>query len=57
MYAVLYSYLSDTLTIKANVTQIPKFSNEIDLVLEGVTKLLLLMDIKYKEEHHKWHVN
>ena len=32
----------------------PKFGTEIDIVLKGIAKILMIMGIKYEDEHYSW---
>lgn len=51
IYEMIKSYLSDAILVKAQVSSMPKFGGDIELVLKGISKLLIIMGLVYQEEH------
>lgn len=51
---VVKSYVNDIFQVKAIVGEMPKFGSDIDIIIRGVAKVLLLMGLRYEEQHLKW---
>ncbi|CDW83820.1 rrna methylase family [Stylonychia lemnae] len=49
-------YLKDLFEIKAIVSQMPKYGNEIDLIISGLAKVLLALGLRYQDQHYQWFI-
>lgn len=52
--SILKSYLNDTFEIKALISGSPKFGGDPDSIIKGITRMLLILEIKLQDDFLNW---
>ena len=54
VYQAIKSFLDDIFSVKALINGLEKFGSDSEFVIKGLARFILILSLKFKEDHIAW---